>query len=348
MIIALDIGGTKIAAAAMDPQHAEPIRSEVRRRPTPHREGGPAITAVCAELIAELQVDYPQARAVGIGTAGAVSRDGRRITASTDAILNWAGTPLADLIEQACQLPVAVENDVAAHARGECVYGAGRGHKSVVMMALGTGIGGAFIIDGTHIFGRRGLAGDMGHLPLSTPAATQLRCTCGIDGAHLEAVASGPGMYRWYLERGGDPAVADTRELAERARHGEGLAGEVIADAAAQVGSALAGVANIIDPDIVVVGGGVPEIGPLWWEPAQTAYKAAIVPYLGEVPMVPATLGWQAALLGAAALAEATFTPATTPAPTAAPTPATAPGAGAQSAPTYAGDSHFSPTRKGE
>ncbi len=335
MIIAIDIGGTKIAAAAIESQHAEPIRSEVLRRPTPHREGGPAIAAVCAELIAELRADYRHACAVGIGAAGAVSRDGRRITASTDAILNWAGTPLADLVEQACQLPVAVENDVAAHARGEYVYGAGRGHESVVMMALGTGIGGAFIVDGAHMFGRRGLAGDMGHLPLSTPAATQLRCTCGTDGAHLEAVASGPGIYRWYLERGGDPNVADTRELAERARQGEALAGEVIADAARQVGTALAGVANIIDPDIVVVGGGVPEIGPLWWEPAQAAYAAAIVPYLAEVPMVPATVGWRAALLGAAALAEATFAPSSAPVPT----PAPAHSATSQSTPIQAGDS---------
>ena len=195
-------------------------------------------------------------------------------------------------------LPVTLENDVNAHLRGEAWKGAGAGKNYVAMMALGTGIGGALMINGEILVGPHGTAGDFGHLPTLLP--TKRACTCGRGVPHLETVASGPGLYAWYLENGGDPAVGGARELEKRALSGDALAAHIYTEVAAETGRALGSIVNTVDPEVMIVGGGLANSTDIWWKPLRAAYQEQLVNILREVPLVKATLGNAAALVGAA------------------------------------------------
>ena len=140
------------------------------------------------------------------------------------------------------------------------------------------------------------MAGEVGHIP--TPGAQHLRCACGRPG-HLEAIGAGPGLHRHYLHLGGDPAVPDSRVVAERAQAGDRLAGIAIADSARAVGRALAGLVTALDPEVVVMAGGLTTVGTLWWQPMEEALRGELVDVLREVPVRPAALGASAAVVGA-------------------------------------------------
>lgn len=298
-VIAIDLGGTKIAGAIADREGGLSLPSRVD---TPSRDGGAAVVGAINSLVARLLASAKAAGVgtivgIGIGSAGVVDTTGRRIVASTDAILGWIGTEVADMVEAETGLPATLENDVNAHLRGEVWKGAGAGKRDAVMMALGTGIGGAIMVGGEILVGPHGTAGDFGHLPTFLPTARA--CTCGRTVPHLEAVASGPGLFTWYLERGGDPAVGGARELERLAQSGDALAAETYAKVGAETGRALGSIVNVVDPEVVIVGGGLANSGELWWGPLRAAYREQLVDALQDVPLVKATLGNQAALVGA-------------------------------------------------
>lgn len=308
-VIAIDIGGTKIAGALVtlpftherDEGVGEPtvIAEPTWKNSTPTTGGQDVATAVITLIQRMMEsVAETQPIGVGIGSAGAIDRTGRVIESATDAIPGWAGTPLADLVEQAVGLPVVIENDVHAHARGEASLGAGRGAGSTLMVAVGTGIGGAFTIDRDIVRGAHGLAGHLGHIV--TPYGRGQVCSCGRDG-HLEAIASGPGMTRWFNERGG--SASDARDLENQALCGDTLAHTVLAEAATATGEIIAGLVNSFDPDIAILGGGLAGAGDLYWEPLRAGYANQLMTPLADTPLVPATLGSSAALIGAAQLA---------------------------------------------
>lgn len=296
-VLALDIGGTKIAAARVNRRGVLTDRTSV---PTPAAVGAPAIIAACHQLCEEI---FPTAapRAIGIGTAGVVDRDGRRIIAATSAIHNWAGTDLAGELEAVTGVPVIIENDVNAHLRGEMWQGAATSGDTIAMVAVGTGIGGALAIDRAIRVGPRGLGGDIGHVPITI--STALRCPCGAPHPHLETIASGPAMVAWYHERGGSTAITSGTDLFAAADAGDQLAAEVITAAAEALGGVLAGVANLIDPDRIVVGGGVAGAGSRWWTPLTKTFRAGLLPALADLQLSAAALGADAALVGAAHLA---------------------------------------------
>lgn len=299
-VIAIDLGGTKIAAALADRDgHLSlPCRTD-----TPAHEGGAAVVGAINALVGEVRSQahkdgIDRIVGVGIGSAGVVDLAGQRIIASTDAIRGWAGTEVVSLVESAVNLPVTLENDVNAHLRGEAWKGAGAGKNYVAMMALGTGIGGALMINGEILVGPHGTAGDFGHLPTLLP--TKRACTCGRGVPHLETVASGPGLYAWYLENGGDPVVGGARELEKRALSGDALAARIYTEVAAETGRALGSIVNTVDPEVMIVGGGLANSTDIWWKPLRAAYQEQLVNILREVPLVKATLGNAAALVGAA------------------------------------------------
>lgn len=295
-VVVIDLGGTKIAGGVAN---REGELEDLRRIPTPAQAGGKAVVAAVVELVRDLQQSHANAlQGIGIGCAGVVDSAGRSIAASTDAIRAWAQTPIADLVERAAGLPVTLENDVCAHLRGEAWKGAGEGKTELVMMALGTGIGGAVMMGGKILYGPHGTAGDFGHM--STLLPTKRACSCGRDVAHLEAVASGPGLYAWYLEKGGNPKVSGAKELEQLALSGDALARETYEEVGGETGRALGSIVNIFDPQAVIVGGGLANSGEVWWEPLRRAYRAELVDVLQEVPVLKARLGNQAALVGAA------------------------------------------------
>jgi len=232
---------------------------------------------------------------VGVGAAGIVNAAGRVLSA-TDTFANWVGTDLVAGLRTrlASDLPVVVRNDVEAHLLGESWLGAASGWSSVLLVAVGTGVGGALLLDGRLWRGAHYAAGELGHVP--TPGAEGLRCPCGRLG-HLEALAAGPAIAAAY-RRASDQEV-DAREVFARAEAGDRAALAVVRAAADALGRVIAGLVTAFDPGCVVIGGGVSAAGSLWWDPLVAASRAELVAPFHDVPIVPARLGPAAAILGA-------------------------------------------------
>ncbi|MEU1747379.1 ROK family protein [Micromonospora arida] len=297
-VAALDIGGTKTAAAIVtrDGEVVDQITV-----PTPGRAGATAIIDTAADLVGRLgaRATGTRIRALGVGSAGVIDHRTGRVLSATDALAGWAGTDLSGRLRALLDLPVSAINDVHAHALGEARHGVAVGHQTMLFIAVGTGIGASFVVDGTVLTGAHSVAGHAGHQP--SPYAGQLPCTCGGRG-HLEAIASGPALTEEYVRRTGQP-VGDLRTVAARAADGDATAREVVLLGGAAVGSAVGGLVNMLDPAVVVIGGGVAGLGDTWWQALRGAVRRETLPSLDDVPVLASTLGSDAPLLGAAALA---------------------------------------------
>lgn len=298
LIAALDIGGTKIAAAVVDPVGRLLDRARVA---TPAAAGGTAVIAAATDLVQTLCRSH-NVVGLGVGTAGVVDPDTGIVLSATDALPGWAGTDVRGELSAALGLPVVVRNDAHAHALGEAAHGAGIGRTSLLHVAVGTGIGAAFYhsgLPGGLLIGAHAAAGHVGHLP--SREADDLACSCGGKG-HLEALAAGPSLVREYQRRGGVRAT-DLRKVAALAASGDQTAAAVIELGGRAAGSAIGGLINTFDPAVVVVGGGVTSLGDPWWAPLRDAAAQEVLPALAETPIVLSSLGEDAALLGAASLA---------------------------------------------
>ncbi|GGR99251.1 transcriptional regulator [Micromonospora fulviviridis] len=286
LVAAVDIGGTKTAVALVR-DGAVLARTQA---PTPARDGAAAVLDNVAALVRSLG-DAPVA--VGVGAPGLVDPSTGLLTAATSSISDWSRVDVPAALRARLGLPGVALNDVQAFTLGEAVHGAGRGLPIVIGVAVGTGIGGGVHVAGTLLTGRRGAAGHLGHIPV--PQAVGRPCPCGVTG-HVEAVAAGPAIAAAYAEHTGD--VIALPEVVRRAHRGDATAARVLAEAGAALGTALAGLANALDPDRIVLGGGaaVPELVAA----AEPAFAAACMPVLGAVPLVPAALGGDAPLVGAA------------------------------------------------
>ena len=291
-VVGIDLGGTKTAAALVVADGTVGVRAEA---PTPAAEGPDAVLDVVARLVARVAGDAAPG-GVGIGTAGIVDAAGRVVSA-TETFAGWVGTDLVAGLGArlpARGTPIRVYNDVDAHLLGEAWLGAARGHTSALMVAVGTGVGGALLIGGRLVRGAHGAAGEIGHVP--TAGAEGLRCPCGRFG-HLEALAAGPAIARSYRLATGN--AADARGVFGLAEAGDPAAESVVRTAAAGLGRAIAGLVTTIDPSCVVVGGGVAEAGELWWRPLREAFRNELVEAFAT-PLAKAELGVSAAVLGAA------------------------------------------------
>ena len=309
LVVGVDLGGTKMAAALVtaDGALAGPLASV----PTPARSGPEAVLDAIASVVdTVVSAGTHQAHgapvavsAVGVGSAGVVNVSTGTIVSATDAITGWTGTLVATgvrsrLIAQGYgDMPVHVENDVDAYAGGEAWLGAGRDAGSVLVVAVGTGFGGSVVINGTTVRGAHYVAGEIGHVP--APGAENEMCTCGRRG-HLEAIAAGPQIHRRYLAAGGDPEVANAFEVEQRADAGDPIASLVYRDSAIALGKVLAGVVAVLDPERVVLSGGLARAGELWWAPLRETFRAELIDPLADVPLVRAELGTNAPIIGAA------------------------------------------------
>lgn len=300
-VLGIDLGGTTTGAALVE---ASGDTGPVASTPTPATAGPEAILDAVAIVVAEVldRTGPGPVRAVGVGTAGVVDVSRGTIISATDALTGWVGTDVAHGLRRRLHpllgpMPVQVQNDVDAHAAGEAWVGAAAGMESVLMVAVGTGVGGAVVLDGHPLRGAHHLAGEMGHIP--TPGAEGLRCSCGRRG-HLEALSAGPALHRYYLSLGGEPASPDARDVAARATSGDPLAATALHHSATALGRAIAGICTVLDPAAVVIGGGLAGAGPLWWQAVDQAVRAEVVEPLAEMPLLPAKLGDRAAIIGAA------------------------------------------------
>ena len=297
-VLGIDIGGTKIAALLLDDHDAIVARGVV---PAPAQQGGVAMADAAASLAMRLSEEAGLAiRAVGVGAAGVIDHESGTVRAASEMFVDWAGFPLGPELAARLDVPVRVENDVNAFLLGELDHGSASG-TDVLGVMLGTGVGGALVLDGQLRHGPHGAAGEIGH----TPGYSDLRCTCGQVG-HLETLASGTSIGLRYAERASEPELS-AREVADRARAGDRIAAAVFADAGRALALACVSAAGILDLDTAVVGGGVVHAWDLL-QPAIDATLATDSPVSGVAMTIErATLGADAVALGAAASARRAF-----------------------------------------
>jgi fructokinase len=284
--LGIDLGGTKIEGVVLDAD----LRVVARRRVSTERERGYAhILERVADVVAELRVDAPDVTTVGVGTPGSLSSRTGLLKNSNTTCLN--GQPLRTDLETRLRLPVVLENDANCFALAEARDGAGRGAGLVFGVILGTGVGGGIVVRGNLWSGLQHIAGEWGHHVLD-PAGPA--CYCGQHGC-VETLLCGPALEAAY-GRG-----ASAADVATRAAAGEAHATNVVDRYCDRFGRALANVINILDPDVVVLGGGVSNLDALY-----TKGRDAVARYVFNdelrTPIVRNQLGDSAGVLGAALL----------------------------------------------
>ena len=307
LAVGVDVGGTKIAAGVVDESGAIVDQTRV---PTP-KDDPAGLRATIAELAGELAGRH-DVMAVGIGAAGFVNAE--RTALFFSAHVGWGTEPVTDILQDSLGMPVTVENDGNAAAWAEYVYGAGQGVPDQLMVALGTGIGGGLILGGEIYRGGHGVAGEIGHLGLVPQGRL---CECGRQGC-FEEYASGSALQRMAREAaadgsapallgaaGGDPAAVSGAQVTELAEAGEAEALELFEKLAQPLGIGLSTLVSILDPTIVVLGGGVSDAGDLLLAPTRTALDRELSGRGHRPPpeLRLAALGNDAGLIGAADLA---------------------------------------------
>ena len=287
-VLALDVGGTKLAAGVVDGDGTV-LRSA--RVPTPREDPWSAVAALLDDVRGGEPVD-----GVGVGCGGPMSWPAGLV--SPVNMPSWRGFPLrATLSARYPGVPVRLHNDAVCLAVAEHWRGAGAADHDLLGMVVSTGVGGGLVLRDRVVDGVTGNAGHIGHVTVEPGGPL---CGCGNRGC-LEAVARGPAVVARAQARG--LAVADGRELAARAADGDAVAVEELARAGRALGVAIAGAATLLDLHTVVLGGGLSQSGPALWEPLQTALvEHARLGYLAGLRVVPPALGRHVGLVGAAAL----------------------------------------------
>jgi len=260
MRIGIDLGGSKIEILAIDGKGETLLRE---RRPTPGDDYN-RILATVLDLVRETEERTGQGGAVGIAIPGAVSlATGRIKNANTVCLI---GKPLAEDLEDILERPVRLSNDANCFALSEATDGAAAGAASVFGVILGTGVGGGIVIDHLVHAGINAIAGEWGHNPLPWPESNELPgppCYCGRNGC-IESFLSGPGLVHDYILTTG--IEKDPREIVHLAEEGDEGAVFTLAHYYDRLARALAHVINILDPDVIVLGGGLSNIGALYTE----------------------------------------------------------------------------------
>lgn len=290
-VIGVDVGGTKIAAGVVTfPNARVHLRQEIPTRP---QRGGEAVLAdverLAADLKGQAEASGLQPTSLGVGLCEIVRTDGT--IASSNAV-DWCSLPVRQRLGRIA--PTRIEADVRAAACAEATFGAGRNARVLLYITIGTGIASCLVIDGRPFTGARGAAGTLasGPLPgLTTKNAGEL--------PDLEAFASGPALVMRYDLLGG--AAVSGREVLEAARCSDARAMEVVQSAGAAVGAVIGSTVNLLDPELVVLGGGLGLAEGLYRDALESAMRRHIWwPGHRELPLVSAALGADCAIIGAA------------------------------------------------
>ncbi len=294
--LGLDFGGTKLAAGLAD-ERGRLLAFE--RCPTDAAAGPEGAISAMRQLVVSFPRGLPEPIAVGISFGGPVDLECRRTILSHHGP-GWEDFPLVERVADLWRRPVAMDNDANAAALGELRFGAGQGYRNALYVTVSTGIGAGVIIDGKLYRGSRGLSGEIGHVIVLPDGPL---CPCGKRGC-VEAIASGPSIARTYAEKTGLPPDSVAAEIVfRRAEQGDQIASDVLRRAIGLLGIGLANAINLLDPDVVVIGGGVSRAGDAFFEPLREAVRSSSAPSPpGAVPIVPARLGDAVGVLGAVAL----------------------------------------------
>jgi glucokinase len=305
LAVGVDVGGSKTAALRIDATGTVLARHVL---PTPADDTQGILDTMVAAV---REVVTPDVRTVGVGAAGLVEAGVGRLTFAPN--LAWRNVPLAEWVWDTLGLPALADNDNNAAAWGEYRLGAGRGSGHMLFVGVGTGIGGGIVVDGALLRGAHGFAAEVGHVVVEPDGPL---CGCGNRGC-WEQVASGHALTRAGREAarqhprsmisrmsGGDPGAVTGPLVTDAARSGDPVARGILARVGERLGVGLAGLANVLDPDVVVVGGGVSSAGDHVLEPARHAFARALEApaHRPPVPILQAELGNDAGAIGAALL----------------------------------------------
>lgn len=303
--IAIDLGGTRSRVAALGPHATFVARTE---HLTAAESGPDAIIDQLAAAVREIREGLPGVQPIGLGIAapGPVDRATGVVIQAPN--LGWRNVPLASRLEAATGLPTVLGNDANLAALGEARFGAGRGEQNLVYLTVSTGIGSGILVNGSLLLGETGAAGEAGHTTVWWDGRL---CSCGNRGC-LEAYASGTAIVERALEAmdsGRSSALArygrhfEAEEVEQAAQAGDALARELIADAGTALGVGIRNLLHVFDPAVVVIGGGVSRMGALLWDPMREVVHAdPLGTYAQRVRIVPAELGDDPGLVGAATL----------------------------------------------
>lgn len=312
--IGIDIGGTKIAGGLVSKDGEIVVRA---RRDTPAQEPVELISAT-ADLIRELAAasaerGEPRPK-VGVACAGYINADGSQVLFAPN--IAWRHEPLRDELAERTGLDVIIENDANAAAYGEFRHGGGAAYKDMVLVTLGTGVGGGIVVDGKLFRGFHGVGAEIGHMRLVPHGHL---CGCGNRGC-LEVYASGsalvrearalvtsrgPGSEKLVAACDGKPAKLKGNHVTQAAQEGDPASIRLLRELGTWLGEGLASLAAILDPEIFVIGGGVAEAGDLVMDSTRTAFEQELTggSHRPSPRFALATLGNDAGVIGAATLA---------------------------------------------
>ncbi|MFD7908884.1 ROK family protein [Kitasatospora sp. NPDC059722] len=290
-VIALDVGGTQIKAGAMA-DDGTLVHTE--RRPTLAERGPDAVVDTVLGFAADLARTFTPS-AVGIAVPGIV--DETTGTAVFAGNLGWQHVPVRSWLTEELGLPVAFGHDVRAGGLAEARLGAGRGCRSFLFVPVGTGVAAAVMLDGRALAGRHSGAGELGHLRVRPDGEP---CPCGGRGC-LETVASAAAIARRYGRATGETGLG-AKEVQQRAADGDDVAAGIWQDAVEALADGLAAAVTLLDPERIVIGGGLAQAGASYFDPLRSALADRLT-FQGMPRIVPARLGHQAGCLGAALLA---------------------------------------------
>ncbi|MBA3531310.1 MAG: ROK family protein [Ardenticatenales bacterium] len=307
-VIGVDLGGTHLRAALVD--ETGQIIEQLKRK-TMAELGVAGVINRLAEAVQEVLSHLPpQAQVLGVGAIAPGPLDPfNGIVYQAPNLLGWENVPLADELHQRLQLPVWIGNDANLAALAEHRFGAGRGYHHIIYITVSTGIGGGIIVDNRLLLGSRGLAAEVGHMQIVPDGP---RCGCGNRGC-VEALASGPNIASEAAARltnrgasmlQGLDRAPTTEEVVQAAREGDILALDVLARAGEFIGMAMANLVHLFNPQRFILGGGVSNAGEMLFGPIrQTTQARTMSAYHSTFDVVPAALGDEVGVLGAAALA---------------------------------------------
>ncbi len=310
LTIGVDVGGTKVLGGLVG---LDGKVIATARKDTP-RQGGSALTQTIADIAKELMQSH-DVLAVGVSAAGFVSSDRQTILA-TPNIADWNGVDLDSELTKLINKPVVIENDANAAAWGEAKFGAGRNRNHMILLTIGTGLGGGIVFNGALVRGAFGTAAEFGHMRVVPDGHL---CGCGARGCFeqyasgsallrhaREAISASPDMARNLLSRGNGSIEGLTGvDITQAAKEGDPIALAAFNTTAEWLGAGIASLSVLLDPDCVVIGGGVIDAGEILLAPLRRAL-VRYMPFAGKHPypeIIAAQLGNQAGLVGVADLA---------------------------------------------
>ena len=298
ILIVSDIGGTQMRVAAFD---ADTL-SQVAHKRIPTQGNNQLPTDRLIQLISEVGKDHT-IKAVGIAAPGFLDPK-KGIVYEAPNIPGWNNLELKKIIEDSINAPVFIGNDANMAALGEWKYGAGKGHKDILYLTISTGIGSGVIIDGELLLGHRGLAAEFGHVTIDPNGPM---CGCGHPG-HLEALSSGTAIRKYVMQKlseGVPSLLTDTENLSSKdiylaAMKNDNLAVEAFSRAGKYLGIAIANFLHMLNPSIVILGGGVTQAGDLLLKPLKESLNASVISpqYLENFEISLAKLGDDVGLWG--------------------------------------------------